>query len=160
MALHILGVFYFVLCWVSLAEYNWVLRVLSHPVAGEVLYLLKVETKCRWAWLLCICFSSMLLLEGVIWASNMIQTNDLVIISKSYCLTYCIWNWTCINYLWPYYKVISAANSVYVICICLIKYDLSCEVDLLRPFVVLNALLDLYKRRYARINMFNRDSHT
>ena len=70
---------------VSLAEYNWVLRILSCPVAGEVLCLLKVVTKCRWARLLRICFSSMLLLEGVIWASNMIQTNDLIIISKLCC---------------------------------------------------------------------------
>jgi hypothetical protein len=34
---------------------------------------------------------------------------------------------------------------MYVMGICLIKYDLGCEVDLLRPFVVLNELLDLYK---------------
>ena len=32
-----------------------------------------VVTKCRWARLSCICFSSMLLLEDVIWASNMIS---------------------------------------------------------------------------------------
>jgi hypothetical protein len=73
-------------------------------------------------------------------------------------LTYCIWNWTCIRYFWPYYKVISATNSVYVICIYLIKYDLSCEVNLLRPFMVLNGLPGLYKRRYTRVNVFNGDS--
>ena len=72
-------------CRVSLAEYNWVLRVLYHPVAGEVLCLLKVVTKCPWAWLFCTCFSFMLLLEGVIRASNMIQNYDLVIISKLCC---------------------------------------------------------------------------
>jgi hypothetical protein len=59
--------------------------VLSHPVAGEVLCLLKVVTKCQWARLFCICSSSMLLLEGVIRASNMIQNYDSVIISKLCC---------------------------------------------------------------------------
>jgi hypothetical protein len=34
---------------------------------------------------------------------------------------------------------------VYMMCICLIKYDLGCEVDLLRPFVVLNGLPDSYE---------------
>jgi hypothetical protein len=32
-----------------------------------------------------------------------------------------------------YFNIISTVNSKYVICICLIKYDLGCEVDLLRP---------------------------
>jgi hypothetical protein len=43
-----------------------------------------------------------------------------------------------------------------MICIYLIKYDLSCDVDLLRPFVVLNGLPGLYKRRYARVNVLTR----
>ena len=42
----------------------------------------------------------------------------------------------------------------------LIMYDLGCEVDLLRPFVVLNGLPGLYKWRYARVNVFNGDNHT
>jgi hypothetical protein len=54
----------------------------------------------------------------------------------------------------------SVANSEYVICIRLIKYDLGCEVDLLRPFVVLNGLPGLYKWRYTHVNVFNGDSHT
>jgi hypothetical protein len=47
-----------------------------------------------------------------------------------------------------------------MMCICLIKYDLGCEVDLLRPFVVLNGLLGLYKWQYAHVNVLYRDSHT
>ena len=42
----------------------------------------------------------------------------------------------------------------------LIMYDLGYEVDLLRPFVVLNGLPGLYKWRYARVNVFNGDNHT
>ena len=42
----------------------------------------------------------------------------------------------------------------------LIIYDLGCEVDLLRPFVVLNGPPDLYKWRYARVNVFNENIHT
>jgi hypothetical protein len=42
----------------------------------------------------------------------------------------------------------------------LIMYDLGYEVDLLRPFVVLNWLSGLYEWRYARVNVFNEDCHT
>ena len=42
----------------------------------------------------------------------------------------------------------------------LIMYDLGCEIDLLRPFEVLNGLLGLYEWRYARVNVFNGDRHT
>ena len=64
----------------------------------------------------------------------MIQNYDLVIISKL-----CSFNLldfetklvliTCD----PIVILFSLQNSVYVICICLIKYDLGCEVDLSRP---------------------------
>ena len=42
----------------------------------------------------------------------------------------------------------------------LIMYDLGCEVDLLRPFEVLNGLPGLYEWWYARVNVFNGDRHT
>jgi hypothetical protein len=126
MALHIFGVFYFVLCRVSLAEYNWVLKVLSHPVAGVVLCLLKVVTKCRWTRLLCIYFLSMLLLEDIIWTSNMNS-------NLCHCKHFKAFLFFQIKFWTQYCNIISAASSVYVICICLIKYNLGCEVDLSRP---------------------------
>ena len=42
-------------------------------------------------------------------------------------------------------SIMSAANSVYVMCICLIYYGLGCDVDLPRSFMTLGGLLGLYK---------------
>jgi hypothetical protein len=109
--------FYISSSWVSLSEYNCVLRVLSHPITGEVLGLLKVVTKCRWARLLCICLSSMLLLESVIWVSNMI-------LNLCYCKHFKAFLFSLIKFWTQYCNIISTANFVYVICICLIKYIL------------------------------------
>jgi hypothetical protein len=83
-------------------------------------------TKCRWARLLRICFSSMLLLEDVIWANNMI-------LNLCYCKHFKAFLFSLIKFWTQYCNIISTTNSVYVICICLIKYDLGCEVDLSRP---------------------------
>jgi hypothetical protein len=95
----------------------------------------------------------MLLFEDVIWASNTIS-------NLCYCKHFKALLFFLIKFWTEYCNIISATNFVYVICICLIKYDLGCEVDLLRPFVVLNRLPGLYKWWYARVNMFNEDSHT
>jgi hypothetical protein len=45
-------------------------------------------------------------------------------------------------------NIISAANSVHVMCICLIYYGLGCDVDLPRSFMTLGGLPDLYKWKY------------
>ena len=42
-------------------------------------------------------------------------------------------------------NIISATNSVYVMCICLIYYGLGCDVDLPRSFMTLGGLTGLYK---------------
>ena len=57
-------------------------------------------------------------------------------------------------------SIMSAANSVYVMCICLIYYGLGCDVDLPRSFVTLGRLQGLYKSKYVRIKVLNGDSHT
>ena len=78
--MQILGVFLFLSCWVSLAEYILVCRVLSHPVAGEGLVLLNVVAKCRWARRLRIYFSPIffcwrMLSKLAIYISNLCYCN-------------------------------------------------------------------------------------
>ena len=140
-------------CRVSLAEYNWLLRVLSHPVAGVVLCPLMVVTKCQWAQLSCICFSSMLLLEDVIWASNIIS-------NLCYCKHFKA-------FLFFLNQVLNSVLSYYSSCKLWV-----CDMYLLNQvwswlwswfieaFVVLDGLPGLYKWRYARVNVFNGDRHT
>ena len=73
---------------------------------------------------LCFC------LEDVIEASSVFQMYWFVIISNYVILTYQIWN-LILYYLFmnSAYNIIFVANSMYVICICFIKYDLGCKVD-------------------------------
>jgi hypothetical protein len=92
-------------------------------------------------------------LEGVIWASNMIS-------NLCYCKHFKAFLFSLIKFWTQYCNIISTANFVYVIYIYLIKYDLGCEVDLLKPLAVLNGLPGLYKWRYTRVNVFNGDGHT
>jgi hypothetical protein len=85
---------------------------------------------CLWAQLifyishLCFC------LEDVIEASSVFQMYWFVIISNYVVLTYQIWNLILYNlFMNSVSNIISVVTSMYVICICLIKYDLSCNVD-------------------------------
>ena len=57
-------------------------------------------------------------------------------------------------------SIMSAANSVYVMCICLIYYGLSCDVDLSRPFMMLGGLPDLCKWKCMRVNVISEDNRT
>ena len=50
-------------------------------------------------------------------------------------------------------NIISAANSMYVMCICLIYYGLGCDVDLPRSFMTLGGLLGLYKWKCLHANV-------
>ena len=50
-------------------------------------------------------------------------------------------------------NIISAANSMYVMCICLIYYGLGCDVDLPRSFVTLGGQPGLYKWKCVRANV-------
>ena len=50
-------------------------------------------------------------------------------------------------------SIMSAANSVYVMCICLVYYGLGYDVDLPRSFVILGGLPGLYKWKYACVNV-------
>ena len=50
-------------------------------------------------------------------------------------------------------NIISAANSMYMMCIWLIYYDLGCDVYLPRSFVTLGGLPGLYKWKYVCANV-------
>ena len=88
----------------------------------------------------------MLLLEDVTYASNVFRTYVIVFISKLCCFPQIRFELSIILFICELNcNIISAANSVYVMCICLIYYNLGCDVELPRSFVTLGGLSGLYK---------------
>jgi hypothetical protein len=122
-------------CWVHLSTQGSILPYCRWSVVSWLQCYLSLPcwrylVKCLWAQLifyishLCFC------LEDVIEASSVFQMYWFVIISNYVILTYQIWNLILYNlFMNSVSNIISVVISMYVICIRLIKYDLSCNVD-------------------------------
>ena len=88
----------------------------------------------------------MLLLEDVTYASSVFESYVIVTILKLCCFSYHICKLgNILLFVNSIVNIISTANSMYVMCICLIYYGLCCDVDLPRSFVTLGGLPGLYK---------------